>query len=263
MQLVNGSQLAHQLYNPSLRPPTGAGTVRRVGLAIADADDGIELEHPAQEGLGPADASAHRQILEGVDQYEAVIPLNRPFNPPSHLAMVGHLACPPGGAERPRRAASPPPRSAPTPRMPFYLARSYGKVLALLNNSVHLSHGLVELVGAAGEDREGVGRGVEGAGRGEEFAGFEVFYGGECLADTVFGEGAAALVGEVQAAADEYGSEEAAEHVLPVEAPAGFEGKFLDARATEDIVVFPEGLALDLAAGLSRDAVTHEGGDVV
>ena len=104
---------------------------------------------------------------------------------------------------------------------------------------------------------------MEGARRGEEFAGFEVFYGGECLAETVFGEGAAALVGEVQAAADEDGGEEAAEHVLPVEAPAGFEGKFLDARATEDIVVFPEGLALDLAAGLSRDAVAHEGGDVV
>ena len=119
--------------------------------------------------------------------------------------------------------------------MPFYLARSYGKVLTLLNNSVHLSHGLVELVGAAGEDREGVGRGVEGAGRGEEFAGFEVFYGGECLAETVFGEGAAALVGEIQAAADEDGGEEAAEHVLPVEAPAGFEGKFLDAGAVVGI----------------------------
>ena len=64
-----------------------------------------------------------------------------------------------------------------------------GRSSAPLNNSIHLSHGLVELVGAAGEDGEGVGRGVEGAGRGEEFAGFEVFYGGECLAETVFGEG--------------------------------------------------------------------------
>ena len=91
MQLVNGSQLAHQLDNTSLRPPADAGTVRRVGLAVADADDGIELEHPAQEGLGLADAPTHRQILQGVDHYEAVIPLNRPFNPPSHLAMFGHL----------------------------------------------------------------------------------------------------------------------------------------------------------------------------
>ena len=78
-----GASLAHYLDNPSLRPQAGAGTVRRVGLAVADADDGIELEHPTQEGLGLADAPAHRQILEGVDQYEAVIPLNRPFNPPS------------------------------------------------------------------------------------------------------------------------------------------------------------------------------------
>ena len=47
-----------------------------------------------------------------------------------------------------------------------------------LKNSIRLAHGLVELVGPAGEGGEGVGRGVEGAGCGEEFAGFEVFYGG-------------------------------------------------------------------------------------
>ena len=203
MQLVNGSQLAHQLDSPSLRPPAGAGPVHRVGIAVADADDGIELEHSAQEGLGPADVSAHCQILQGVDQYEAVIPPNRPFNPPSHLAMVGHLACP---ASRESTTSICSDASHAFLLATCYLARSYEKILALLNNSIHLSHGLVELVGAAGEDREGVGRGVEGARRGEEFAGFEVFYGGECLAETVFGEGAAAFVGEVQAAADDDGA---------------------------------------------------------
>ena len=140
--------------------------------------------------------------------------------------------------------------------MPFYLARVMGGSSAFLNNSIHLSHGLVELVGAAGEDREGVGRGVEGAERGEEFAGFEVFYGGECLAETVFGKGAASLVGEVQAAADEDGGEEAAEHVLSVEAPAGFEGKFLDARTTEDIVVFPEGSRARSCGGVSVETLS-------
>ena len=45
----------------------------------------IERLKTLPQGLGLADAPAHRQILEGVDHYEAVIPLNRPFSPPSTL----------------------------------------------------------------------------------------------------------------------------------------------------------------------------------
>ena len=85
---VNGGQLAHYLDNPGHRPPAGAGTVHGVGLAVADAQDGLELERPAQECLGLAYAPALCQILQGVDHDKAVVLPNRPFHPACRFAVV-------------------------------------------------------------------------------------------------------------------------------------------------------------------------------
>ena len=46
MHLADGSQPAYHLDNTRPRPPAGAGTLHGVGLAVADAYDGLEAEHP-------------------------------------------------------------------------------------------------------------------------------------------------------------------------------------------------------------------------
>ena len=89
MHLADGSQPAHHLDNARPGPPAGAGTLHGVGLAVADAYDGLETERPADERLRLAAASALLQILQGVDHDKAVVPPNRPTHTLGHLTVVG------------------------------------------------------------------------------------------------------------------------------------------------------------------------------
>ena len=90
---------------PGLPPhrPSSSARVNRGWLREAPAASASSR----RSGSSSATSSTHRQMLQIVDHNEAVIPPNRLFNPPSHLAMVGHLSCPSRGAEGQQRLGAP------------------------------------------------------------------------------------------------------------------------------------------------------------